>query len=297
MMTGWGLMVLCGTLVGLGSFAVAVGTTRRTIRLGDALAVLDGIEPLSVSGPGVVEARGLEGVGGWVQRRLRLPVSAKQQQLLLLQNRSVADFFAEKLILSLTGILLPALWFLLQYALGASPGPLPMVFSIVGGIAGYFLAELRLSRSSAQLRRTTTESIHTFFDLVALERLSNASATQAVSAAAGVSDAPLFRRIASGLERARLEQTAPWPELRRVAKEWNIPELDDFADVMKLEEQGAALADVLQARVKELRDAHLAQQRTAAHETTESLTLWMTLPALLLGLAFIIPPLLRLTSS
>ena len=115
-----------------------------------------------------------------------------------------------------------------------------------------------------------------------------------VVAAAGISDAPLFRRISSGLERARLEQSTPWPELRRVAREWDIPELDDFADVMKLEEQGAALAGVLQARVRELRDSHLSQQRTAAHEATESLTLWMTLPALLLGLTFIIPPLLKL---
>lgn len=296
MMTSWGLMVLCGTLVGLGAFVVAVGATRRTVRLGDAMAVLDGREPLPMAEPEAA-TRGLEGLGGWLQRRLRLPVTAQQQQLLLLQGRTVADFFAEKLVLSLTGMLLPSLWLLLQYALGGTPGALPMVFSLVGGVSGYFLADLRLSRSSTQLRRTTTESIHTFFDLVALERLANASATQAVASAAGISAAPLFRRITSALERARLEQSAPWTELRRVAKEWNVAELDDFADVMKLEEQGAALSDVLQARVKELRDAHLAQQRAAAHEATESLTLWMTLPALLLGLAFIIPPLLRLTGS
>ncbi|MDO5735351.1 MAG: hypothetical protein Q4P15_02630 [Propionibacteriaceae bacterium] len=296
MITGWGLMVLCGALVGLGLFCVAMGTTRRTLRLGDALAVLDGVDDVVVVQPDP-DARGLEALGGWMQRRLRLPVTVKQQQLLLLHNRSVADFFAEKVVLSLAGFLLPTLWVLLQYALGSAPGPIPLVFSVLGAVVGYFLADWRLSTSSTQLRRTTTESIHTFFDLVALERMANASATQAVSAAAGISEAPLFRRIASGLERARLEQSTPWPELRRVAKEWSVPELDDFADVMQLEEQGAALADVLQARVKELRDSHLSQQRSAAHEATESLTLWMTLPALLLGLAFIIPPLLRLTSS
>lgn len=295
-MTVWGLFALCGVSVGFGVYAVLMGATRRTVRLGDALAVLDGVEPMAPPGH-AAEAHGLEGLAGWVQRRLRLPVTARQQQLLLLQDRTVADFFAEKLVLSLTGIFLPALWLLLQVAFGGSSGPLPLVLSLVGGVAGYFLADLRLSRSSTQLRRTTTESIHTFFDLVALERLANASATQAVSAAAGVSSAPLFRRITSGLERARLEQSAPWPELRRVASQWNVPELDDFADVMQLEEQGAALAEVLQARVRELRDAHMAQQRSAAHEATESLTLWMTLPALLLGLAFIIPPLLRLTGS
>ncbi len=296
MISALGLMVLCGTIVGLGVAAVVVGSLRRTLRLSDALTVLDGVDPLPLP-DNRVHPEGMEAMGGWLQRRLRLPLSAKQQQLLLLHDRSVADFFTEKLVLSLTGFLLPTLWLVLQLALGATPGPLPLLFSILGAVGGYFLADLRLSRSSAQLRRTTTESIHTFFDLVALERMANASASQAVAAAAGISDAPLFRRITSGLERARLEQSTPWPELRRVGREWNIPELDDFADVMKLEEQGAALAGVLQARVKELRDAHLAQQRAAAHEATESLTLWMTLPALLLGLTFIIPPLLKLTSS
>lgn len=288
--------MLCGAAVGLGVVAVVLGSLRRTLRLDDALSVLDGIEPLNVTGQ-EDHAVGLEAAGGWLQRRLRLPLSVKQQQLLLLNDRSVADFFTEKLVLSAAGFAIPALWAVLQLFLAQPMGPLPLLVSFVGGVGGYFLADVRLSRSSKQLRRATTESVHTFFDLVALERLANASASQAVGAAAGISDAPLFRRITSGLERARLEQATPWSELRRVGKEWNIPELDDFADVMKLEEQGAALAGVLQSRVRELRDAHLAQQRSAAHEATESLTLWMTLPALLLGLTFIIPPLLKLTGS
>ncbi len=289
-------MVLCGFLIGLGTFTTAVGASRRTLRLGDALGVLDGVAPPVPIQHGD-DAKGLEAVGGWVQRRFRLPVTARQQQLLLLQERSVADFFAEKLVLLFAGVSLPMMWLLLQYVLSVTTGPVPLLFSVIGGLVGYFLPDWRLSRSSVQVRRATTQSIHTFFDLVALERMANASATQAVAAAAAISEAPLFRRISSALERARLEQTAPWPEMRRVAKEWDMPELDDFADVMKLEEQGAALVDVLQARVRELRDAHLAQQRTEAHAATESLTLWMTLPALLLGLAFVIPPLLRLTGS
>jgi type II secretion system F domain protein len=70
-----------------------------------------------------------------------------------------------------------------------------------------------------------------------------------------------------------------------------VPELGDFADIMRLEEQGAALAETLQARVRELREGHLAKQRSRAQADTEALTIWMTLPALILGLAFIIPPL------
>ena len=63
---------------------------------------------------------------------------------------------------------------------------------------------------------------------------------------------------------------------------------------MQLEEQGAGLSEVLQARVRELRDAHLARQKSEAQEASESMTLWMTLPALLLGVALLVPALLPL---
>jgi hypothetical protein len=94
-----------------------------------------------------------------------------------------------------------------------------------------------------------------------------------------------------------MEQAPPWDELRRVADEWAVPELTDFADVMRLEEQGAGLAEVLQARVRELRDAHLSAQRSAAREASEAMTLWMTIPALLLGVALLVPALLSVLSD
>lgn len=281
-----------GLLAGLGVFLVALGLSSRTVRLDDALAALDGARQRA-SAP-ERGADGLEGLGAWVQRRLRLPVTERQQQLLLLQDRTVGDFFAEKLVWTFLGLALPTLWVGYMVLLGAKPSPLPMAFGLVGGALGYLVADLRLAGGARQAKRSTMESIHTFFDLVALERLANASATQAVASAAGVSRAPLFRQISEGLERARLQQRPPWDELVRISKEWDVPELVDFVDIMRLEEQGAALSDVLRARVRELREAHLMAQRARAQEETEGLTIWMTLPALLLGLAFIIPPLLKL---
>lgn len=292
-MTGLGLAVACGMLVGLGAFVAVAGGARRTIRLGDALAALDG-RPAEVTTSSEPGTEGLESVGAYLQRRLRLPLSERQQQLLRLQGRSVGDFFAEKLVFTVAGLLLPALWLAAQYLLGGRPGALPLAYGLVGAVIGYFLADWRLVRDSGRVRRSTTESIHTFFDLVALERLANASSSQAVASAAAISTAPLFRRITAGVERSRMEQTPPWEELIRISKEWNLPELGDFADVMKLEDQGAALAEVLQARVKELRDAHLSRQRAEAQEATEGLSIWMTLPALLLGVAFVTPALLKL---
>lgn len=292
-MTALGLAVACGMLVAAGGFLAVLGASRRTLRLGDALALLDS-RPVERPVEVAADAEGLESMAASLQRRLRLPLTVRQQHLLRLQDRTVGDFFAEKLIFTVVGLLLPALYVAAQYLMGSQPGALPLAYGVVGATVGYFVPDWRLARESGRVRRSTTESVHTFFDLVALERLANASASQAVAAAAAVSTAPLFRRITAGVERARMEQTPPWDELLRISKEWELPELGDFADVMKLEEQGAALAEVLQARVKELRDAHLAQQRADAQEATERLSIWMTLPALLLGVAFVTPALLKL---
>ncbi len=288
------LIVAAGMSVGLGLYLVLRGSLRRTVALGDALALLDPPPAVPVVADG---ADGLEGLAESVRRGLRLPVSAGQLRLLNLQGRSVGDFFAEKLVWTATGILLPGLWAGVQLAFGRSPGVLPLALSLLGGLVGFFVADVRLRGGAHRERRAATDAVHTFFDLVVLERLANASAAQAAANAAAVSDSPLFRRISAGLERARLEQTQPWGELRRVAVEWDMPELTDFADIMQLEEQGTGLADVLRARVRELRDAHLARQKAEAQETSESMSLWMTLPALLLGVALLAPALMNLLTT
>ena len=280
-----GVAIVLGMLVGLGCCAIVVGSMRAPVRLSDALAVLDR-RP----------ARVLENTSSTTSsRRWRLPLTVTQQRLLAMQDRDVADFFTEKLILGVTGLLLPGLWVATQFMLGHAPSMMPLLAAPLGAILGFFIPDLRLRRGQAQQQRAMHDALHTFFDLVALERLANASATQATLAAAEISDAPLFRRITEGMERARMEQVAPWDELRVVADEWQVPELSDFADVMQLEEQGAGLAEVLQARVKELRDAHLTKVKIEAGAASERMTLWMTIPAMLLGLAFLTPALLRIT--
>lgn len=280
-----GVVIAFGMLLGLGVALIITGIQQAPVRLDDALALLDRRPSRPVAPTTTLRSSGI-----------RLPLSQKQQQLLSMQGRPVQDFLLEKLILGGAGLLLPGLWILLQALLGKPLTVLPFLISPVAAIAGFFLPDLNLLRNSAKQTRSMNEAIHTFFDLVALERLSNASAAQATASAASISQAPLFRRITVGLERARMEQVPPWEELRTVGKEWRIPELTDFADVMQMEEQGAGLASVLQSRVRELRDAHLNRVKQEAAEASEAMTLWMTIPAMLLGLAFLAPALLRLTT-
>lgn len=82
--------------------------------------------------------------------------------------------------------------------------------------------------------------------------------------------------------------------MHRLADELRLPELADIADVMRLDEQGAALADALRARVREMRDSHLLEEKLAAHEVSERMTVWMTIPSMVFGMAFLAPPVLKL---
>ena len=158
-----GPLMVAGMVTGAGVLLVVIGALRAPIRLADALAALDGVVPeVRETRP---ERRGLDAAGEWLHGTLRLPITHNQQRLLMLSGRSVADFFAEKLVLSVTGLLAPAIWLVMQLILGNPTTPTPLLLGPVLGVCGYFLADLKLSRASRQVRRSTSEAVHTFFDL------------------------------------------------------------------------------------------------------------------------------------
>ena len=89
----------------------------------------------------------------------------------------------------------------------------------------------------------------------------------------------------------------PYAELKALGRQLELPALTDLADVMSLDESGAALTSTLRARVKELRDAHLTEVKVAAAAISERMTFFMVIPSLVFGLLFLVPPLLRLVFS
>ena len=127
--------------------------------------------------------------------------------------------------------------------------------------------------------------------------MANQSATQSLHAAAGVSDNTIYTQVRGALERARLEQRMPYAELAALGQRLELPALIDLADVMRLDESGAALSNTLRARVKELRDAHLTVLKMDATRVSERMTVFMVVPSLVFGLIFLVPPLLRLITT
>lgn len=298
----FGLMVLAGALVVGGGWVIVYALVPREIRLSDALLSLEGqvIEARGQDiGPTLIEdsSSRLELAGAWIYQHGRLPLPAATARALTLQGRSIGDYFVNKLVLAVGGLVMPGLLAFALRPVTGSVGGIPLAVGLVFGLLGWFWPDIAMRNQQRQANSDAEEALNSFFDLVVLERLANLSAAQALEAAARLSDVPVFVRIRGALERARLEQRPPWSDLHALARDLDLPPIADMADVMQLDSQGASLADVLSSRVRELRDAHLGRERTRAHEASERMTLWMSIPVLVFAMAFLIPPLLTMAGS
>lgn len=290
-----GLVLIMGMAM-VGGLSLAVAGVRRTpIRLADSLALLEGAtspvrESLEINNRS-------DRLGAWAFRHSPVRLTANQQRLLQLKNIPVTEFFADKTVMALLGAAVPILvGGFGSLVLGSSP-TIPGGAALVLLALGWFTPDLLLRRAGKRAKVDAGEALFTYFDLVTLERLANRSASQSMHAAASVSTAPLFGLITEALDRARLEQRAPYGELKRLAVHLDLPELSDIADVMRLDESGAALAGALRARVRELREAHLTAAKVAANQISERMTVFMVIPAMVFGAIFLVPPLLRLANG
>jgi tight adherence protein C len=289
------LVLLAGILISGGLCCFMLAAVRTTPRLSEALARIV-VDPQAVERQidlGPLKSRS-DRLGARLYRITPIPLTARQRKALRLRGKSIAEFYADKAVMALIGAVLPSLLSLALWATGERPGLLPALFCLVGAAGGFFVPDLLLVRSTRAARSDAVESLLVLIDLVTLERLANASSSQALWHAANLSDVTLFQQIRLALERAQLEQQSPYAQLRRLADELELPELRDLADIMQLDENGAALSGALRARLQELRDAHLTREQMAASAAAEGMTIYMTLPALIFGLIFLGAALLRI---
>jgi tight adherence protein C len=286
------LATACGALVAVGIWAV-LQTLLAPVhpRLSDALELLER-KPAPAD-----PAEGIDRLGSWLRARLRRPISNTATRRLRMAGRSLDRHYTYKVGLGLAGLFLPLMaaalggWLIGFTATVVAFSALPLA------ALGFVLPDLLLAAREKDLEEDATEALLTYFDLVTLERLANQSAPQALRAAASISDVTVFAAIRETLERARLEQRAPYTQLRQLSTELGLPALADVSDVMSLDEAGASLASALQARVRELRDAHLTNAKVAAADISERMTFFMVVPALVFAGFFLVPPILRLLAG
>lgn len=290
------IVLVTGGLLGLGSFYLIGALIPATPKLS---ASLDRLAELGGSQPGDAiqlrpDAPRSERMGLWLHAHSPLPLTRNQLNALRLRDSSIPEFFADKAVMAILGAAVPTVIGLASLLFGSQSFTVPGAVAVGCAVLGWFIPDLRLRSGTAAARSDAGEALFTFFDLVTLERLANLSGTQSLHAAASLSDSYLFVQIRGALERARLEQQPPYAELKRLADQFNLPELGDIADVMRLDETGAALSGALRSRVKELRDAHLTNTKIAANVVSERMTVFMVIPAMVFGLIFLAPPMMTL---
>ncbi len=298
-MTGLQLMLVSGGLLGLGAALLAIRLVPAQPDLGDVLARLT---PSRTNNTATVPAAmtGKEKVGVWAMRALPpgLWVRTPHRELALLRI-PLARFYGEKLTFAALGLVIPPLlnWFFGLLGVGL-PVAIPAIASLGLAAAMFFLPNFNAIGDARGARIEFARALGAYIELVALERNNGAGVRQSMETAAEIGDSWVFTRLGEELTRSRWSGVPPWDALHALAEELGLPELDDFADIMRLSgEEGARVYATLRARSAAMRTAMLNDEVAEANAIGER----MTIPGSLLGVIFmallVAPSLLRMFTS
>ncbi|KAB7742932.1 hypothetical protein GA707_14815 [Nostocoides sp. F2B08] len=300
MSTGLNLALLSGALLSLGVVLLLARFIPAEPDLAEALARLTpGRTRANAVGP-LTSATGKERIGVWALKALppALWIRTPHRELALLRI-PLARFYGDKIVMALMGLLIPPLlgFFFDQIGLGL-PVAIPAVASLALAVVMFFLPNYNAVDDAGKARLEFTRALGAYIDLVALERHNGSGVRQAMEAAAQVGNSWVFTRLSEELTRSRWSGQPPWDALHALADELGLPELDDFADIMRLSgEEGASVYTNLRARSAAMRTAMLNDEISEANAVGER----MTIPGSLLGVIFmallVAPSVLRMFGS
>lgn len=297
MSAGLLLSMLAGGCVGLG-IALLVGRLLPAhVDLGDAFARLT---PSRRADGAAIDARTAdktERLGQWAMATLPtgLWLRTPHRELALLR-KPLSRFYGEKLTFAAVGLVGPVGITALYSAFGLHlPFAVPALASLGLAALLFFIPNYNAIDEARKARVEFRRALGAFIELVALERTNGSGVRQSMEAAAKIGTTPVFERLDEELARANLSGVAPWSALRDLGDELGLPELHDFADIMRLSgEQGAAVYTQLRARADLMRTALLGEELAEANTDSER----MSFPGSITGIVFmallLAPSLLRL---
>ncbi len=300
MTTGLQLALAAGALVVLGVVLLVVRLMPAEPDLAEALGRLTPARGRNHTLSAASVSTGKERLGVWAMKALppAMWVRTPTRELALLRI-PLARFYGDKLTFAFLGLLIPPLlaWFFGLIGLGF-PVTIPALASLGLAVVMFFLPNYNAVDDARRARLEFTRALGAYIDLVALERHSGSGVRQAMEAAAEVGDSWVFTRLSEELTRSRWSGLPPWDALHTLAEELGLPELDDFADIMRLSgEEGASVYANLRARSAAMRTAMLNDEIAEANAVGER----MTIPGSLLGVIFmallVAPSLLRMFSN
>ncbi|MEU8073098.1 type II secretion system F family protein [Micromonospora sp. NPDC049151] len=264
-------MVIAGAMTGLGVFLLVVQLIPAPPALGPALRRL---HPLTTAGN---TPAGIS----WIRRRLTVPHAD-----LRLLNRSTDQYFLTLGLSALFCLILPAL---ITIAVAVLRLPIP-VFIPAGGtlaaaLAGAALAHREVVSKAAVARAEFSRAMCTYLDLAAHQVLGGHGPVESLDRAASVCHGWVFARIREALLSAQLQLRPPWDELKVLARDIEVIELGDLADIMRTAgSEGTNVHQTLRARADSMRD----RIRTEALAQAELRTNKLDIPAAALILVLLV---------
>ncbi|GAB3862558.1 hypothetical protein GCM10028801_28250 [Nocardioides maradonensis] len=293
------MAIVAGGLVGLGLTLLLVRLLPAEPDLTDALDRITITRSRAATATQTART-GKERIGLWGLRVLPpgIWVRTPTRELALLRI-STAQFYGEKLTFACLGLVIPPGLITLFNALGLRvPLQIPALASLALAAVMFFIPNYNAHDDARKARLEFARALGAYIDLVALERNNGIGVRQAMEAAAEVGDSWVFTRLSEELTRSRWSGLPPWDALHTLATELGLPELDDFADIMRLGgEEGAGVYATLRARSAAMRTAMLNGEIAQANAVGER----MTIPGSLLGVIFmallVAPSLLRMFTA
>ncbi len=277
-----------GVLLGLGVRAAWPAKPDLT----SALDRLDAskVSPLLPSGAPAPTGSLVERVGDRLLADLgdRLALPVRDLNLLRI---SPAEHLGKRALFALYGLVVPML-VQAVLALGGVPFPYAVPAGLSLGLAVLFWLwpGREVAKQAAQARLIVRHAAASYLERVALARVANSGAAQALTDTARVGETFIFERIRQVFHQADIAGITPWDALKQLGEELDIPELTRPADTLALAGDGAAVYTTLQAQARQLRIALLSDQKAKANEASAAMILPVTFGVILM-ITFVMIPL------
>lgn len=301
MSTGLQIMLLAGTLLGLGVVLTGAWLAPARPDAADVVARLSGapsrrrLAPAPTSS-GSTEDELQEKLGLAAMRLLPEVVWAKTPTKdLVLLRKTLAGFYGEKVTFALIPLIgVPVLSAIVSIVFPL-PLPIPVLGTVLLAAGAWFLPNFFVADDAKIARKDFERELAAYVDLVAMERANGSGARQSMELAARMGDTWVFQRIGEELARSRWSGEAPWDALRVMSEDLDLPKLDEVANTMRLAgDSDVQVYDSLRKLSAALRDNLLKAELAEANAANER----MSMPASLLGIIFLAilvgPALMRL---
>ncbi|MBZ6295900.1 type II secretion system F family protein [Streptomyces olivaceus] len=204
---------------------------------------------------------------------------------------SPAEHLGKRALFALYGLIIPLL---LQAMLALAGAPFPYVvpagLSLGLAVLFWLWPGREVAREAAEARLIVRHAAASYLERVALARVANSGAAQALTDTARVGENFIFNRMRQVFHQADLAGVTPWDALKQLGEELEIPELTRPADTLALAGDGAAVYTTLQAQARQLRIALLSDQKAKANEASAAMILPVTFGVILM-ITFVMIPL------